>query len=150
MKGYYHLPEKTAEVIDEEGWFYTGDLGTTDDAGYICIVGRKKDMVIRGGYNIYPGEIEEVFYTHPAILEIAIIGLPDTVLGEVSCAAVTLKSGFSTPSEELKRFITERVADYKIPDHVVVVEELPKTSSGKIMKFVLKDTILKERTVVLR
>jgi fatty-acyl-CoA synthase len=150
MKGYFNLPDKTKEVIDEYGWFYTGDLGTIDPAGYVRIVGRKKDMVIRGGYNIYPGEIEEVFYTHSAVAEVAIIGLPDTVLGEVSCAAVTLKPDVLATAEELKQFIIERVADYKVPDHVIVVDELPKTSSGKIMKFVLKESILNERTVALR
>lgn len=150
MKGYYHLPDKTMEVVDEDGWFYTGDLGTIDPGGYVRIAGRKKDLVIRGGYNIYPGEIEEVFYTNSAVEEVAIIGLPDTVLGEVSCAAVTLKPGLSTTAEELKKFITEHVADYKVPDHVIVIEELPKTTSGKIMKFVLKETLLTERTVSLR
>lgn len=150
MKGYFNLPDKTKEVIDEEGWFYTGDLGTMDPAGYVRIVGRKKDMVIRGGYNIYPGEIEEVIYTHPAVAEVAIIGLPDTVLGEVSCAAITLKLDVSATAEELRKFITERVADYKVPDHVIVIDELPKTASGKIMKFVLKESILNEQTVALR
>ncbi|KKB35190.1 class I adenylate-forming enzyme family protein [Bacillus thermotolerans] len=150
MKGYYNLPEKTREVIDEDRWFYTGDLGTIDGDGYVRIIGRKKDLVIRGGYNIYPSEIEEVFYTHPSVNEAAIIGLPDTVLGEVSCAAITLKEHADATVEELEQFIKQQVADYKAPDHIVIVEELPKTPSGKIMKFVLKDSIVKEKAVVLR
>ncbi|WP_227937907.1 class I adenylate-forming enzyme family protein [Alkalihalobacillus deserti] len=150
MKGYYNLPEKTSEVIDENRWFYTGDLGTIDVEGYVRIVGRKKDLVIRGGYNIYPGEIEEVFYTHPNVMEVAIIGMPDTVLGEVSCAAVTLKPNTATTVEELEHFIRNQVADYKVPDHLVIVDELPRTPSGKVMKFVLRDSLLNEKTVSLR
>ncbi|WKB36088.1 AMP-binding protein [Terrilactibacillus sp. S3-3] len=88
MKGYYKMPEKTAEVIDENGWFYTGDMGTIDEEGHLRMIGRKKEMIIRGGFNIYPKEVEEVLYTHPDVMEVAIVGLPDTVLGEVSCACV--------------------------------------------------------------
>lgn len=150
MKGYYNMPEKTYEVIDEERWYYTGDLGTIDEDGYVRIVGRKKDLLIRGGYNIYPTEIEEAFYSHPSIMEAAIVGLPDTVLGEVSCAAITLKPNQQVTTDELKSFIQEKVADYKVPDHIVIVEELPKTPSGKIMKFALKDYILNQQFVSLR
>src|SRR5699024_10471144 len=88
MKGYYNMPLKTEEAFDEDRWFYTGDLGVLDENQYLQIVGRKKEMIIRGGYNIYPREVEEVFYTHPDVLEMAIIGLPDTVLGEISCACI--------------------------------------------------------------
>lgn len=150
MKGYYNLPDKTLEVIDDENWFYTGDLATMDKEGYVRIVGRKKDMIIRGGYNVYPSEIEDLFYTHPAVMEVAILGLPDSVLGEVSCAAVVLRPESSVTHEELEAFIQEQVADFKKPDHIVIINELPKTASGKIMKFLVKENILKEKIVQLR
>lgn len=138
MKGYYNMPEKTREAIDEDGWFYTGDLATIDERGYIRIVGRSKEMIIRGGYNIYPREIEEIFYTHPAVLETAIVGLPDTVLGEIACAAIRLKQGFQVDASELKEFINDKVADYKVPDKIVIMDELPMTASGKIKKIDLQ------------
>lgn len=150
MKGYYNLPDMTREVVDDEGWFYTGDLATIDEQGYVRIVGRKKDMIIRGGYNIYPREIEEVFYTHPAVMEVAIVGLPDSVLGEISCAAIRLKPEMQATPEELKAFIADKIADYKRPDHVVIVGDMPKTASGKIMKFELKEAILQNGQVALR
>ncbi|WP_134705118.1 class I adenylate-forming enzyme family protein [Ammoniphilus sp. YIM 78166] len=150
MKGYYNLPDKTNEVIDEQRWFYTGDLATMDENGYVRIVGRKKDMIIRGGYNIYPTEMEEIFYTHSSVMEVSIVGLPDTVLGEISCAAVLLKPEHNVTADELKVFIKSRVADYKVPDHIVIVDELPKTPSGKIKKFELKDLVIQEKLVALR
>ncbi len=150
MKGYYNLPDQTRDVVDDEGWFYTGDLGTMDENGYIRIVGRKKEMLIRGGYNVYPPEIEEAFYEHPAVLEVAIVGFPDTVLGEVSCAVITLKDKNIVSKDELKSYISMKVADYKVPDHIVLVDQLPKTASGKIMKFALKEELLKEKSVSLR
>lgn len=150
MKGYYNLPEKTREVVDEQRWFYTGDLATMDERGYVRIVGRKKDMIIRGGYNIYPSEMEEIFYTHPSVMDVSIVGLPDTVLGEISCAAVLLKPGCSSTPEELKGFIKTKVADYKVPDQIVIVDELPRTPSGKIKKFELKEQVINEKMVSLR
>jgi acyl-CoA synthetase (AMP-forming)/AMP-acid ligase II len=144
MKGYYNLPEETRQALDEDGWFYTGDLGTLDDKGYLRIVGRKKEMIIRGGYNIYPREVEEVFYTHPGVMEIAIVGLPDTVLGEISCAAIKLKPGKTATEEEMKSFIKQRVANYKVPDKIVFVDEFPMTASGKIKKVEMQ-VQLKER-----
>jgi fatty-acyl-CoA synthase len=134
MRGYYNMPEMTREVIDEEGWYYTGDLARMDHQGYLRIVGRKKDMIIRGGYNIYPREIEEVFYSHSSIMAVSIIGLPDTVLGEVTCAAIQLKSKNSVTVEEMRAYIKERVADYKVPDMIIFMEQLPMTPSGKISK----------------
>lgn len=150
MKGYYNLPEKTREVVDENRWYYTGDLAIMDENGYVRIVGRKKDMIIRGGYNIYPSEMEEVFYTHPSVMEVSIIGLPDTVLGEITCAAILLRPGKTATAEELKSFIKTQVADYKVPDHIVIVDELPKTPTGKIKKFELKDLVISEKMVALR
>ena len=140
-KGYYQMPEQTREAIDEEGWFYTGDFATIDESGYIEIIGRKKEMIIRGGYNLYPREIEEIYYKHPSILEIAIVGLPDTVLGEVSCAAIVLKRGRWEEVETMKGFIKGKVADYKVPDWVVFLDSLPKTASGKIKKDVLEELL---------
>jgi fatty-acyl-CoA synthase len=139
MKGYDNLPEATREVIDEEGWFYTGDLASVDEQGYVRIVGRKKEMIIRGGYNIYPREIEEKFYAHPAVMEAAIIGLPDPVLGEISCACIRLKPEFAAvTAEELKAYIRDRVADFKVPDQIFFVDEMPMTASGKIQKTALQ------------
>ena len=140
-KGYYQMPEQTREAIDEEGWFYTGDFATIDENGYIQIIGRKKEMIIRGGYNLYPLEIEEIYYKHPSILEIAIVGLPDTVLGETSCAAIVLKPGRWEEVETMKAFIKGKVADYKVPDRVVFLDSLPKTASGKIKKDALEELL---------
>src|SRR5690606_15587558 len=128
-------PEQTREVFDEDGWFHTGDLASIDEEGYIRIIGRKKEMIIRGGYNIYPREIEEIYYKHPSILEVVIVGLPDAVLGEISCAAIKLKPGHSAEEEAMREYIKDKVADYKVPDRIVFLDELPKTSSGKIQKF---------------
>ncbi len=150
MKGYYNMPDMTREVMDDEGWFYTGDLATVDSQGYFRIVGRKKDMIIRGGYNIYPREIEEIFYTHPSVMDIAIVGLPDSVLGEISCAAILLKPGYAATVEDMKIFIAERVADYKVPDQILFMENLPMTLSGKIVKPDLKDLLINENRVKLR
>lgn len=149
-KGYYRMPERTTEAIDKEEWFYTGDLATMDEKGYIRIVGRKKEMIIRGGFNIYPREIEEIYYKHPSVLEIAIIGLPDTVLGEVSCAAIKLKPGHFEDEEAMKDFIKDNVADYKIPDRFVFLDELPMTDSGKIKKAALEGVLREQMEATLR
>ncbi len=144
MKGYFKNQEKTYEVIDENGWYYTGDLATMDENGYIRIVGRKKEMIIRGGYNIYPREVEEYFYTHPAVMDIAIVGLPDTVLGEISCACIRVKQGMKVTEKELKQFIKEKIADYKIPDRILLVDDFPMTPSGKIKKIELQKRLRTE------
>lgn len=144
MKGYFKDPEKTAEAMDENGWYYSGDLATLDEKGYIRIVGRKKEMIIRGGYNIYPREVEEYFYTHPGVMEVAIVGLPDSVLGEVSCACIKPKPNATLTEAEMKDFISERVADYKVPDRVVFVDSFPMTVSGKIKKLDLKSQLQSE------
>ncbi len=133
MKGYWNNPEATAETI-KDGWVYTGDLGTTDDEGYIYLVDRKKDMIISGGYNIYAREVEEVLYTHPAIAEAAIIGVPDEEWGESVKALVVLAPGMSATEQELIQFCRERLASYKKPKSVDFVPELPKTSVAKIDK----------------
>jgi len=150
MKGYFKMPEETQAAFDHEGWFYTGDSATMDENGYIRIVGRKKDMIIRGGYNIYPREVEEFFYKHPSVLEVAIIGLPDTVLGEISCAVIKLKPGYSESESTMKEYIKDKVADFKVPDRIVFVEKFPMTASGKIIKQELKNIIGEQLKTTLR
>ncbi len=133
MKGYWQRPEETAEAIPD-GWFRTGDMGRVDQDGYFAIVDRKKELIIRGGYNIYPREIEEVLYEHPAVAEAAVIGLPHPELGEEVGAAVTLKPGASATAEELRDHVKNQVAAYKYPRTVWIVDALPKGPTGKIVK----------------
>ena len=134
MKGYYRRPDATAEAITPDGWFHTGDLARVDDDGYFFIVDRKKDLIIRGGYNVYPREIEEVLYQHPAVREAAVVGIPRDLLGEEVGAAVVVAPGSETSPEELRDFVKSQVAAYKYPRHVWFVDELPKTATGKILK----------------
>jgi long-chain acyl-CoA synthetase len=134
MKGYWQRPEATAEAIDGDGWFYTGDMGRVDGDGYYFIVDRKKDLIIRGGYNVYPREIEEVLYEHPAVREAAVIGIPHPSLGEEVAAAVALKPDAHVTTEELREFVKRHVAAYKYPRELWLVDELPKGPSGKILK----------------
>ncbi len=133
MKGYWQRPEATAEAI-LDGWFHTGDLARVDEDGYFYIVDRKKDMIIRGGYNVYPREIEEVLYEHPAVAEAAVIGLAHPALGEEVGAAVVLKPGASVSAEELRDYVKAQVAAYKYPRHVWIADALPKGPTGKIQK----------------
>jgi long-chain acyl-CoA synthetase len=133
MKGYYKNPEATAETM-RGGWFHSGDLGYADDDGFLFIVDRKKDLVIRGGYNVYPREIEEVLYAHPSIAEAAVIGKPDDKLGEEVVAVVTLKAGASVTPEEVISYCKERLAAYKYPREVRIVDALPMGPTGKILK----------------
>jgi long-chain acyl-CoA synthetase len=134
MKGYWNRPEATDEAIDSDRWFRTGDMARMDEDGYFFIVDRKKDLIIRGGYNVYPREIEEVLYEHPAIQEAAVVGVPDEALGEEVGAAVVLKKGESLEADELRSFVKEQVAAYKYPRKVWFVDELPKGPTGKILK----------------
>jgi long-chain acyl-CoA synthetase len=134
MKGYWNRPDATAHAIDADGWFRTGDIATVDDDGYFFIVDRKKDMIIRGGYNVYPREIEEVLHEHPGVRECAVIGVPDAALGEEVAAAVALKPGIDVSAEELRDFVKSRVAAYKYPREVWIIDELPKGPTGKILK----------------
>jgi long-chain acyl-CoA synthetase len=133
MTGYWGKPEATAEAIPD-GWFRTGDLARVDEDGYYYIVDRKKEMIIRGGYNVYPREIEEALHEHPAVAEVAVIGIPHTELGEEVGAAVALKPGASATAAELQQFVKERVAAYKYPRHVWLVDSLPKGPTGKILR----------------
>jgi long-chain acyl-CoA synthetase len=133
MKGYWRRPEATAEAI-RRGWFHTGDLGRIDEDGYFFIVDRKKDMVIRGGYNVYPREIEEVLYEHPAVREAAVIGVPHPELGEEVAAAVALVAGADVEEREIVDFVKGQLAAYKYPRLVWFVDELPKGPTGKILR----------------
>jgi long-chain acyl-CoA synthetase len=133
MKGYWQRPDATAEAM-VDGWFLTGDLARVDDDGYYFIVDRKKELIIRGGYNVYPREIEEVFYEHPAVAEAAVVGMPHGDLGEEVGAAVALKPGASAEPGELQEFVKSRVAAYKYPRRVWIVDALPKGPTGKILR----------------
>ncbi|HUB39571.1 MAG TPA: long-chain fatty acid--CoA ligase [Streptosporangiaceae bacterium] len=133
MTGYWGKPEATAEAIPD-GWFRTGDLGRVDEDGYFFIVDRKKEMIIRGGYNVYPREIEEALHEHPAVAEVAVVGMAHPELGEEVGAAVALKPGTDASPAELQRFVKERVAAYKYPRRVWLVESLPKGPTGKILR----------------
>jgi long-chain acyl-CoA synthetase len=137
MKGYLNRPEATAEAF-AGGWFHTGDLGYMDEDGFFFIVDRKKELIIRGGYNVYPREIEEVLYGHPAIAEVAVIGVPDDRLGEEVRAVVAFKKGQSAEEDEIIAFAKERLAAYKYPRSVEIRDELPKNATGKILKKELK------------
>jgi long-chain acyl-CoA synthetase len=134
MKGYWRNPEATAAAIDVDGWFGTGDMAIVDADGYYFIVDRKKDMIIRGGYNVYPREIEEVLYEHPAVREAAVVGVPDDEWGEEIGAAVALRADGEATEDELREFVRERVAAYKYPRRVWFVDDLPKGPTGKILK----------------
>ncbi len=134
MKGYWRKPEATADAISADGWFRTGDVGRVDEDGYYYIVDRKKDLIIRGGYNIYPREIEEVLYEHPAVAEAAVVGMPHAELGEEVGAAVVLKPGTFASEDELRGFVKAQVAAYKYPRRVWFVDALPKGPTGKILK----------------
>jgi long-chain acyl-CoA synthetase len=133
MKGYWNRDEATAEVM-RDGWFHTGDIGTVDEDGYYFIVDRKKDLIIRGGYNVYPRELEEVLYEHEAVREAAVLGVPHSSLGEEVGAAVALKAGEHVEPQELREYMKQRVAAYKYPRVIWVVDELPKGPTGKILK----------------
>jgi len=133
MKGYWLRPEATAEAI-RDGWFHTGDLARVDSDGYFYIVDRKKDMIIRGGYNVYPREVEEILYEHPAIREAAVVGVPHDEWGEEIGAAVVLEPGEEPAPEEISAYVRERIAAYKYPRVVWFTDELPKGPTGKILK----------------
>ena len=144
MKGYYKMPEETARAIDSEGWLHTGDLAIMDENGYCKITGRIKQMIIRGGENIYPREIEEFLYTHPKVSDVQVYGVPDKKYGEQVMAAIIVKQGMTMTEEEVREFCKDRIANYKIPKYVKFVEGYPMTASGKIQKFKLREMAIKE------
>lgn len=134
MKGYWNLPDATAAAVSPEGWFSTGDIGKIDEDGYFAVVDRKKELIIRGGLNIYPRELEEVFYEHPAVAAAAVIGIPHDTLGEEVGAAIELKPDASATADELRDYVKERVAAYKYPRKVWIMDALPKGPTGKLQK----------------
>lgn len=144
MKGYYKMPEETARVIDADGWLHTGDLAVMDENGYCKITGRIKNMIIRGGENIYPREIEEFLYTYPKVADVQVYGVPDTKYGEQVMAAIKLKEKVSATAEEIIDFCRGSIANYKVPRYVKFVDEFPMTASGKIQKFKLREMAIKE------
>jgi long-chain acyl-CoA synthetase len=133
MRGYWNHDDATAETL-RDGWLHTGDMAQVDEDGYFFIVDRKKDMIIRGGYNVYPREIEEVLYEHPAVREAAVVGVPHEQLGEEVGAAVALKDDAEVSPDELRDHVKQHVAAYKYPRHVWLVDDLPKGPTGKILK----------------
>ncbi|MED1724279.1 AMP-binding protein [Brevibacillus parabrevis] len=142
MKGYYNMPDQTAKAIDEEGWLHTGDLATVDEEGYYRITGRLKDMIIRGGENIYPREVEEFLYTHPKILDVQIVGVPDAKYGEQVLACIRVKPGETLTEEEVLAYCEGKIARFKTPRYIQFVAEYPMTASGKIQKFKLREQAL--------
>ena len=144
MQGYWNDPERTAESIDSAGWMHTGDLATIDNEGYCNIVGRVKDMVSRGGENIYPREIEEYLYKHPKISDVQVFGVPDKRFGEELCAWIALNVNESADENEIREFCQGQIAHYKIPRYIRFVENYPMTVTGKIQKFVMREKMIEE------
>ena len=144
MKDYFDNPEATRSAIDSEGWLHTGDLGSLDEHGYCRVQGRRKDMIIRGGENIYPREIEDVLYTHPAVMGASIVGIPDRDWGEVPVGFVQTKPGHEVAERELSEFCREHLASYKVPRIWRFVDQFPQTASSKIQKYVLRELYLAE------
>jgi fatty-acyl-CoA synthase len=144
MKGYWNDEAKTKEAVDEAGWMHTGDLATMDEQGYVNIVGRLKDLIIRGGENVYPREIEEFLYRHPKIQDVQVIGVPDPRYGEAVCAWIKLHAGQTATDEEIRAFCQGQIAHYKIPRYIEFVPEFPMTITGKIQKFVMREQTIEK------
>jgi fatty-acyl-CoA synthase len=139
MQGYYKMPEKTVEAIDGEGWLHTGDLATMDTSGHVNIVGRLKDMVIRGGENLFPAEIEEFLLRHPKVANVQVVGVPDAFFGEELLAAVIPMGDAQLTEAELRAYCQGQISHQKIPRYFQFVESFPMTASGKVQKFVLRE-----------
>jgi fatty-acyl-CoA synthase len=144
MHGYWDDPERTREVIDAAGWMHSGDLAVLDPAGYCNIVGRVKDMLIRGGENVYPREIEEFLLGHPKIQAVQAFGVPDPRLGEEVCVWVVLKPGASATGEEIRAYCQGRIAHYKVPRYVRLLPDFPVTATGKPQKFAMREAMMRE------
>jgi fatty-acyl-CoA synthase len=144
MRGYWNDPERTDEAIDGDGWMHTGDLATMDEEGYVNIVGRIKDMVIRGGENVYPREIEEFLYSHPDIADVQVIGVPDERYGEELMAWIIARPGSTIDRDQVREFCNGRIAHYKIPRYVKFVDEFPMTVTGKVQKFKMRELAIDE------
>jgi fatty-acyl-CoA synthase len=144
MRGYWADPERTRQVVDEAGWMHTGDLAVIDEMGYCNIVGRVKDIIIRGGENISPREIEEFLYRHPAVLDVAVVGVPDPKYGEAVCACIRLRPGQAATEEDIKSYCSGRIAHYKVPRYVRFVDGFPMTVSGKVQKYLIRERLRAE------
>jgi fatty-acyl-CoA synthase len=134
MVGYYRQPSETAHAFTEDGFFLTGDLGMVDEEGYLHVLGRRKEVIIRGGYNVYPREVEDRLHAHPAVLDVAVVGVPDEVWGEIACACIVPVEGAIVTGDEIKEFCREVMAEYKVPELVRFLDALPLTGSGKIRR----------------
>jgi fatty-acyl-CoA synthase len=145
MKGYDGEPEATDRAVDREGWLHTGDLATMREDGTVRITGRVKDMIIRGGENIYPREIEEFLYAHPKVGDVQVVGVPDSKLGETVAAWIRLKPGTAASEDELREFCRGRIAHYKVPQYIRLVDEFPMTVTGKIQKFRIRQAEIELR-----
>ena len=146
MRGYYRQPGETAQVFTADGFFLTGDLGMVDEEGYLHLIGRRKEMIIRGGFNVYPREVEDRLHAHPAVLDVAVVGLPDEILGEVACACIVPVEGAIVTGEEIRDFCREVLADYKVPDLVRFLDSFPLTGSGKVRRVELSRIISAEES----
>jgi fatty-acyl-CoA synthase len=144
MKGYYKMPQATASAIDAEGWLHTGDLACRDENGNYLITGRLKDMIIRGGENIYPKEIEEFIYTCPKVSDVQVIGVPDEKYGEEIMACIILKEGESMTEEEMKDFVAASMARHKVPRYVDFVDKFPMNAAGKILKYKMRENAVEK------
>jgi fatty-acyl-CoA synthase len=144
MSGYWNDPERTAQAVDRQRWMHTGDLATMDEQGYVRVVGRIKDMVIRGGENIYPREIEEFLYTHPSVADVQVIGVPDERYGEELMAWIVPRAGASPSEEEIKDFCRGQIAHFKVPRYIKFVDGFPMTVTGKVQKFKMRETAIEE------
>jgi fatty-acyl-CoA synthase len=139
MKGYYKMPEATAAAIDEEGWLHSGDLARRNPDGTFVITGRLKDMIIRGGENIYPKEIEEFIYTHPKVSDVQVIGVPDEAMGEEIMACIILKEGESMSVDEMRQYVLDHMAKHKVPKYIEFVDGFPMNDAGKIQKYKMRE-----------
>jgi fatty-acyl-CoA synthase len=147
MHGYWDDEEKTKQSIDPQGWMHTGDLATLDDAGFCNIVGRVKDLIIRGGENVSPREVEEFLYRHPKIQDVQVFGVPDRRYGEVVCAWIKLKAGERCEAEAIRAFCKEQIAHFKVPQHIRFVDQFPMTVTGKIQKYLMRQEMSRELAV---
>lgn len=139
MKGYYKMPEATAAAIDEDGWLHTGDIGMVDEDGYYIITGRIKDMIIRGGENVYPREIEELIYLHPLVKDVQVVGIPSKKFGEEICAYIILKDGAECGEAEIKEYVAARMSRHKIPSYIIFTDSFPMNAAGKILKYKMRE-----------
>jgi acyl-CoA synthetase (AMP-forming)/AMP-acid ligase II len=145
MAGYFNDPDATAATIDADGWLHTGDLATMDARGYLRVTGRLKDMIVTGGINVYPAEIEAAIAAHPAVATVAVVGLPDPHWGEAVVAVVLPRDPDQRDAQELEAFVRERLAPYKVPKRWLYVDEVPMTVSGKVQKFLLVEQLTREQ-----